>query len=778
MKQEIELLAPAGSYEALIAAIQNGANAVYLGGNQFSARASATNFSNEEIKEAVEYAHLRNVKIYVTVNILYKDSDFEALHTYISFLYSNHVDAIIVQDVGVLSLIKTYFPDFEIHMSTQASIYQLAGVQYFEKQGIKRVVLARENTLEEIQHICKNTSVDIEVFVHGALCVAYSGQCLMSSFIGKRSGNKGACAQPCRLGYTLSMDNKKISSKANFLLSPKDLCTIENIGDLILAGVTSFKIEGRMKRPEYVATIVKSYREAIDAHLKNEKPRHQDRILNMKKMFNRGFTKGYLFHDAKFMAKEFPGNRGVMVGKVAHYNSKTKRASIKLQAPLKQNDRIVFGNKDLTRTITKLYYNKQLINEGKIGDHIEIEMNEKVTNEDLIYKVVDSKLLDSAKNSYAHENIKIPIDMQFSGSVGSVCKLTLSDRKNTVTVTSEELVETALQQPITTKRIQQQLQKLGSTIYEAKEITVQFDSNGSISIKSLNSLRRNGIALLDQARTKRSAIKSVSFSKIQDSTKHSIKGIAIRVTTLEQLTIALEYPSSHIFYPINKMLSKAISLAKDKGKTIIPYTGFMLEQNVLLDFIKSPTYSLVDTILVGNYGALQLFKDDKKCILDSNMNIYNSYAGKYLEDYNFICSVEMSKKQARHLQVKQEIFYTVYGHIESMVSKHCPISEEKYQKKVIGCNACKAGNYSLIDRKNEKFPIYMDDSCYLHLYNNKPLYIDDIRGLSTDYILLTLTIENSEITKNILDDYFHWIIHNKKSHYKTNGFYTNGYYLE
>ena len=268
--QNIELLAPAGSYEALVAAVQNGANAIYLGGNEFSARAFATNFNREELQAAVAYGHLRNVKIYVTVNTLYEDNQFEKLQDYLLFLQTIKVDALIIQDIGLMSFVKQYFPDFEIHMSTQTSIYNLSAVKYFEDAGVDRVVLARENTLDEIADICQNTILDIEVFVHGALCMSYSGQCLMSSMIAKRSGNKGACGQPCRLAYKLQKDSMDLDKIPSYLLSPKDLCTFENIGQLIDAGVTSFKIEGRMKTALYVATVARTYRKAIDDCLESE----------------------------------------------------------------------------------------------------------------------------------------------------------------------------------------------------------------------------------------------------------------------------------------------------------------------------------------------------------------------------------------------------------------------------------------------------------------------------------------------------------------------------
>ena len=257
---KFELLAPAGSYDAFIAATENGADAVYLGGKLFNARANASNFDNDELKKIVEYAHLRNVKIYVTMNTLLTNNELNEALDFAYDLYNMGIDAVIVQDLGLAKVLHERIPLLHLHASTQMTIYNLAGVKKLEELGFTRVVLARELSLDEIKYICDNTNLEIEVFVHGALCISYSGQCLMSSMIGDRSGNRGKCAQPCRLPYTLLKNGTPL--KSGYLLSPKDLCTIDYFSKL--PNITSLKIEGRMKSPEYVATVVSTYRKAID----------------------------------------------------------------------------------------------------------------------------------------------------------------------------------------------------------------------------------------------------------------------------------------------------------------------------------------------------------------------------------------------------------------------------------------------------------------------------------------------------------------------------------
>ena len=297
-KQTIELLAPAGSWEALEAAVNAGADAVYMGGKAFGARQYASNFDREEIQKAVYFAHMHRVRLYITVNTLVDDSELGELADYLLFLSNVGIDGIIVQDLGVIRLARQIVPDLPLHASTQMTVTNSEGVKLAAEAGMERVVLARELSLEEINTICHGTDTEIEVFIHGALCVCYSGQCLMSSLIGGRSGNRGRCAQPCRLPYKLVNEAGEdlLSGKdaGQYLLSPKDLNTLDILPQLIEAGVTSYKIEGRMKRPEYVAVVVDAYRRAIDSYLGGDYQVPEEDFANIEQIFNRDFTTAYL----------------------------------------------------------------------------------------------------------------------------------------------------------------------------------------------------------------------------------------------------------------------------------------------------------------------------------------------------------------------------------------------------------------------------------------------------------------------------------------------------
>lgn len=777
--QNIELLAPAGSYEALVAAVQNGANAVYLGGNEFSARAYATNFDRDELKEAIAYSHLRNVKVYVTVNTLYKDDQFSKLHDYLLFLQEINVDALIIQDIGLMNYVKKYFPDLPIHMSTQTSIYNLEAVKYFEKVGVDRVVLARENSIEEIHEICHNTELEIEVFVHGALCMSYSGQCLMSSMIAKRSGNKGACGQPCRLAYKLNKDGQNLDKIPSYQLSPKDLCTINNIGQLIDAGISSFKIEGRMKRPEYVATIVKQYRDAIDSYLNHQKIDDlNDRIKKMKKMFNRGFTGGFVLNDDNFMAKDYPGNRGIDVGKVVDYDKRRKKVKIKLIDSLKQGDRINFKDVDFTRTITKLYQNDNLINKGECGDLIEIELNTPVKPNEPVYKVIDIDLINEANNSYKNENIKNPIQMIFTGQIGNPASLTITYHEHRIVVESKSLVEKASKIPLDKQRIKQQLGKLGNTVFIADKIKVDFADNAFFSIKEINEMRRKAIEELSSEITTLSPVNHNIEKPSYNHQQKAIKGICAKVYQIDQLKVLLDEDITNYYFPLSASLEEAILLAQTKGKKIIPFTGFLTKHEELIKFKNSSLYQKVDAILVGDYGALEIFKD-KKCVLDSTFNLYNSYALDYFKDLDVILSLEMSRNQVNCLNdVSQNIIMTVYGKTINMHLKHCLISEHYFGCKKYKCNLCKQGNYSLIDRKGESFSIFTDDYCNNLIFNNHCLYIEHLDDLEADYILLSFSNEDSMTVKSVYDDFRLNILNDKPRQFMSNDKLTNGYFYD
>ncbi|KAB3547613.1 MAG: U32 family peptidase, partial [ANME-2 cluster archaeon] len=339
-----ELLAPAGDTESLIAAVENGCDAVYLGATTLSARASAANFAPDELADAIDYAHLRGVKAYVAVNTLIKDSETNDAADLLRRLDESGADAVIVQDVGLLSMARSLAPDLPIHASTQMTVHNSEGAGFLQDMGVTRVVLAREMTLDEIKQVRQNTDLEIEIFVHGALCISYSGQCLMSSMIGGRSGNRGVCAQPCRKRYRLRTlpGGREVKTDGEYLLSPRDLNTSRILPELIEAGIDSFKIEGRLKRPEYVACVTRIYRGLIDRYAKDPSGYFVtgDESRSLAQVFNRGFTAGYLTGNprGKLMSRMRPYNRGIPIGTVI--GCEQNRLRIRLSGTLRTGDGI------------------------------------------------------------------------------------------------------------------------------------------------------------------------------------------------------------------------------------------------------------------------------------------------------------------------------------------------------------------------------------------------------------------------------------------------------
>lgn len=772
--QNIELLAPAGDQESLIAAIQNGANAIYLGGTLFNARAFAKNFDDEQMQWAVDYAHARHVKIYVTVNTLFKDEEFDKLIAYLDRLYTYQVDALIIQDIGLMDVVKKRYPDFEIHMSTQASIMNRHASKYFEELGVSRIVLARENTLEEIRHICQNTSLEVEVFVHGALCVCYSGQCLMSSFIGKRSGNRGECAQPCRLQYQLLKDNQTLPQKYPFLLSPKDLMTIDSIGDLIDAGVTSFKVEGRMKRPEYVASVIKAYRKAIDAHLHKQKPNLEDDIASMKAMFNRDYTNGYAFLDQYIVKGDYSGNKGNVIGQVKRYLKKEKRVVVELTGSIKQGDNIVFERIDKGRPINKIYAGNRLVNRADVGEIVEIEFDYPVY-EGNVRKTVDVSIIKELQKTYEKENVKQSVDMFLSAYINEYPSLTLTYQDHQVTVTSSMKAEKAIKTPLDEQRIIQQLSKLGQSPFILGHIDMSIDNNMTFPIKELNEMRRTAIEdLLKQFQ------KPIHHYTPQDyQTPIRIHAdhqkVLLFVTNLEQLEKAIQYKNYQIFYPFSSSIEKAYELCLQNNIELGMFIPRICKDENIQEIINHPITSKINKVIVNEYGAFHAL-NDKERIIGTGLNIYNSHACMHY-DMKKILSLEMSKQEINQLQVDMnQCIVQVYGKIENMISEYCPISQYHFGYQNKKCNLCKQANFALKDRKNEVFDLMMDDQCRMHLLNCRTLWIEHFKRLNTAGLFLHFTNEDSQTVEFVLSEFTNAFLHSQKTNIQEKITTTSGYF--
>lgn len=767
---EIELLAPVGSFDALKAAVQNGANAVYLGGKDFSARASANNFDREELIEAVKYAHIRDVRVFVTTNTLIKQDEIEDFVEYAKFLYDIDVDALIMQDIGVAMLIHELLPDFELHASTQMVAHSLEDVQYLESIGFKRVVLARELTVDEIKYICDNTNVDIEIFVHGALCVCYSGGCLMSSMIGNRSGNRGRCAQPCRQKYTMIdiSTGEEIHSNGEYLLSTKDLNTIEDVDKIIETGVLSLKIEGRMKKPEYVATVINSYRNAIDEYQATKKVNISTETMeDLYTIFNRKFTKGLILGEVgeDVMNSNVPNNQGLYVGKVVDYNKKAKRLKIKLEGTLKKGDGINLGG----GTIGRIIKGKEIAQIGYKGETIELDFIGEARKNQPVFKTSDTNLIDKAQKTYTQDKefAKSLIDAEITIKLGEYPELKLIDKNNnSVTVKGDKLVEKALKVALGEEKIETQIKKLGNTPYELDDLKINLDEGVSMPISLINQMRREAIELLDEARI---PVKGRAYkdSKIKYSPKKYAKDtnsnskIRVKINNIEALKSIINLDIDMIYYEDVATLEQAMAMATANNKKLI-YSAPRIVRNKEYKRLEKSNEYCKENVQISALGQVKYYKENSENVsfdVDYYLNPFNSETINHYkkEGATTVCiSQELNmheiKETAKYTDM--EIETVAYGYIPMMLSEYCPMGVvARSCKKDKRCATCKESKYVLRDFKGEEYRISQDLFCRSTIYNSIANCLinnlDELLDAGINVFRLDFTHESPELISKI-----------------------------
>lgn len=773
MTKKIELLAPAGSYDAFLAAMENGADAVYLGGKLLNARQFAGNFDDEELKRALDYAHTRGVKILLTLNTLVLDNEMQEALEYAGRIFEMGVDAFIIQDIGLASNLKKAIPEISLHASTQMTTYSSTGVSALERMGFRRAVLARELSLPEIKNICKYTRLEIEVFVHGALCISYSGQCLMSSIIGGRSGNRGKCAQPCRLPYSIQKDCNSL--KSGYLLSPKDLCFIDNLSDLINAGVSSLKIEGRMKSPEYVATVVRIYRKYLDEI--EQKPSLTDKIDQSKsnvqvskadqhqllQSFNRGgFSKGYLLGKSGpgMMSYEKPKNWGTYLGIVLDQDRATNSVKLELDNTLGNGDGIeVWSNKLYEDSpggiITQIVKDGQLLKRAQQGDVVWVSViRGNVEKGSRVYKTSDKEILDQASASFAKGNRKSDISADFTLKFGQLPVLSLSDDcGNSVCAIGELMPVKAINKPLTKDRISEQLKKMGSTPFNVRSLTLNMDDDVVIPISELNNIRRKTADLLENERilsgkkkidTKNGELfKSLlHFPGNSRDTNKKVKISAMLYDMVDNLDLS-KIKADRLYVPYTSILSEVVKSTvprlRDEGKEIFAYIPAVIKGKYT-EIIEKTVESVavhVDGFLVGNMGVVQTLKDrvgeNVRLVGDYPLNILNSSTLHYFKELGYsgaTMSYELNLSQLNALSFPRE-FETeigVYGRIPVMTSEYCPVGGSVGDNEPQKCNnICKNGVYHLKDRKDAQFLVKCDCvDCRSTIFNSNVLFAPDL----------------------------------------------------
>ena len=677
-----ELLAPAGNMECLKQAIFSGADAVYVGCKKFGARKFASNFTNDEIIEAIKLCHLYGVKIYATMNTLVKNDEVDSFLNQVEFLHKNGIDAILIQDFGMLCLVLEKYPNLEVHASTQANTSSKETAELFYKLGVKRVVFSREMSLEEINSI--DVPIEKEVFVHGALCICYSGCCLMSSQIGHRSGNLGECAGSCRLPYTLK-HNGKILANNKYLLSTKELNTSTNFKELLESNISCFKIEGRMKSPEYVGFITRFYRNLIDNY---EQTNIKKANSELKTIFNRGFTTGHLFNctEEELMNTKSPNHIGLQIGKVIEVTK--DKIKMKLDKPLNQQDGIRFLNSNKGLIVNYLYNkNKKLVNTATDICYIDNKIG--LTENDIVCKTIDYNLNKSLKELPSR---KIPVTITVEAHINKNLSIELIDDQNNKISLQGNIVEKARTEAITQERIKQQASKLGNTPFECKNVHLKCDEEIFISIKELNDIRRSAVEKLIKKRQNckvKFESKNVEFKKLQ--TEKMSPGIVAIVKTEEQLLTCLSNNIERIYTEVKPLYEKY------KCKQTVFYKSKRCQLE-----LKDNVYN---SSLVSDYFDFSKYKELSG---DYGLNVYNIYTAYYLHKLGIqavTLSVELSQLEIEQFirlyestfKEKSTFQMLCYGTVENMIIKGniLNINKDDY-------------DYCLTDIKSRVFPVFYD----------------------------------------------------------------------
>ena len=769
----VELLSPVGDFECLKAAVQNGADAVYFGANLFSARAFASNFDDEALEKAINYAKVRGVKTNLTLNTLIKNNEMAEAINLAKKAYHLGIDAIIVQDLGLARFLVKNFPGLHVHGSTQMSIHNLEGALELQKLGFSRVVLSRELNLSEIEYICKNSNIEIEAFVHGALCISYSGQCLFSSMIGGRSGNRGKCAQPCRLPYELLENDTSIDT--GYLLSPRDLCGLEFLSQLVSAGVTCLKIEGRMKTPEYVATVTRIYRKYLDMAINGEnfKIDEQDK-KDLLQVFNRGgFSDGHLNTQSNhnLIYKQKPNNMGIFVGTISNFNSNHGHISFKTNDILRIGDKISVENKKheiSTYIISELMINDKNIKQANIGDKIKIgRMKGNISVGDKIYKISDKVLTTFALNSLNKELKKVSLTCNISVKKNIPISISLYDENYIkVDILSDVIPIEAINSPITKERIASQFSKTNNTPFQFSKIEIDLDDDLYIpSISALNELRRQALyqyeqKLINSFKKEISNIPDFCYEQKSNIIKNKQISLLLNI-----LNTNLDYNNLHgidsIYIPLKYFVLKQYSVIlkniTEKFDTYI-YMPTIIRKNYLNLIVKNldnilNSYKIKGFVIsnLGNFELLKSYINNYQFIGNYTLNVYNDLTIDELDVDTITLSPELNNLDLQQFKTIKNTELIVYGRTPLMNSNYCLLG--KANKCYASCDKkCLSSNkYYLKDRLGFNFRIIPDNiDTVTTIYNSKITSITH-KDINVNSVRIDILDESISEINDIID---------------------------
>lgn len=799
-REDVELLAPAGDWDCMRAAVANGADAIFFGVEKFNARARANNFRMDELSEIMAFLHSYGVKGFLTFNILVFENELPDAKELIDACIDAGVDAVIVQDLGLVKMIREISPDFPIHGSTQMTITSPEAVEFTKPFGMERVVLGRENNLKQIRTIGEQARLPMEVFVHGALCVSYSGQCLTSEMWGGRSANRGECAQACRLPYDLMVDGEvKPMGDVAYLLSPKDLAAIDLMPELIEAGVTSFKIEGRLKSPEYVANVVSKYRKAIDRYFDGDSSKpSKEEIRELQQSFSRGFTHGFLegTNNKKLVDGTFPKSRGVYLGTV----EQILRDGVvcRIHAPLKRGDGIVFDAGDPTKKEEggRVYdlRRKGVKLEGEAGEGWVVDIIAGRNDVDLrrlnvgdrIWKTNDPALDKALRQTYETEKPYrvFPVHVRVQGCVGEKLTTWWTDvQKNvTVRVDSELALEAAQKRPMDNALLEEQFGRLGGTVFQLDALESHLQGDVIVPMRELNSIRRKAVELLAGERPKPPVYVKRAVEVYSDATRRGVaaqRGCEAELTalcrSLPQVQAALEAGVRNIYadFEFIKQFPAAVDAVRAAGASIAlatPRIHMPGENGYHANILRLQP----DAVLVRNTGALYYYLRRRqeqpdavhpRLIGDFSLNIANHKAvDLFLEagcdrvTPSYDLNIQQMVDLLEHSDTsRMEI--VIHQHLPMFHTEHCVyctfLSEGT---DYTNCGRpCEEHRASLQDRIGMSHPVRVDEGCRNTVYNaieqSGAEYLNNFRDLGVSSYRVEFLEETPEQVAEVIDLY-------------------------
>jgi len=775
-----EVLAPAGDMECVRAAVEYGADAVYFGLPKFNARARAENFSIETLPELLSFLRLRGVKGYVAFNTLVFSDELEEAERTLERLIAAGPDALILQDLGIARLARAISPDIELHASTQTTTTCAEQMPALEELGFSRVILARELTLKDIRRIAAATTMPLEVFVHGALCVAYSGQCLTSEALGGRSANRGACAQACRLPYDLIVDGKPFElGERKYLLSPQDLAAYDIVPELIDAGVRSFKIEGRLKTPEYVAATTRAYRKAVDEAWANRKARwSRDEVLELQQVFSRGLSHGFLGgidHQALVPALS-PKKRGPFLGRVT--SIRAGRVGLALENPLRTQDGISFdyGSPD-DETGGRVY---EIRSRGRrvteaAGGEVELSFGDidwtKVHVGDRVWKTSDPALERKLRARLEKPTSRVAVRAVVTGSAGAALVLQLGDGERMFSVSSDEPLQAARNRPLTEPYLREHLGRLGATPFELKELDVRLEGEVMLPVSALNELRRRAAAGLEKARSENPSLRVVRGAleplrpRVEGATTGSPE-LVVLVRSMDQLAAALDLGVRHVEADFEdpRKYREAVALARERGAWIAlaPPRIFKPGEAGILSLVLS---FAPDAVLARNLVHIDHFRGKAGLIGDFSLNVANELTAdwflrrgldRFTPSYD-LNAAQLEALLARTPSHRAEV--VIHQHMPMFHLEHCVFAAalSKGHDATDCGRPCDRHQAALRDRIGKSHVLKADVGCRNTVFNAVPQsaspYVAALRGQGVRWFRLELLTESPKESANLITAY-------------------------